>query len=59
MDHFIDPCCSECFNSKEKPCDVFIECCLQGPLCHESESCKEARKAIVKRYSHSPLFREQ
>lgn len=58
MEHFIDHCCDKCFNSKEQPCDQFVECCLEGPLCHESESCKQARQAIINRYSHSPAFRE-
>jgi hypothetical protein len=58
MEHFIDHCCEKCFNSKEKPCDVFVECCLSGPLCHESEPCKQARVDIVDKYSHSPLFKE-
>lgn len=58
MERFIDPCCEKCFNSKEKPCDQFVECCLEGPLCHESEPCKKAREAITNKYSHSPHFRE-
>lgn len=59
MEHFIDHCCDKCFNSKERPCEQFIECCLTGPLCHESEECKKMRRQIIERYSHSPLFREQ
>ncbi len=58
MEKFIDPCCAECFNSKEKPCDQFVECCLTGPLCHENEKCRQEREAIVDRYSHSAVFRE-
>ncbi len=58
MEKFIDPCCEKCFNSKDEPCDVFIECCLEGPLCHESDPCKKAREEIVEKYSHSPAFRE-
>ncbi len=58
MEKFIDPCCEECFNSKEQKCDQFVECCLEGPLCHESESCRTAREAIVIKYSHSSAFRE-
>lgn len=58
MEHFIDHCCDRCFNSKERPCDVFIECCLEGPLCHESGPCKKAREAIVSKCSHSPMYRE-
>jgi hypothetical protein len=58
MERFIDPCCDKCFNSKEKPCDQFVECCLKGPLCHESEPCRKAREAITNKYSHSSQFRE-
>lgn len=58
MEHFIDPCCEKCFNSKEKPCEQFVECCLEGPLCHENKTCKDARQAIVENYSHSPFLRE-
>jgi hypothetical protein len=58
VERYIDPCCEKCFNSKEKPCDVFVECCLSGPLCHESDPCKKAREAITDKYSHSPHFRE-
>lgn len=58
MEHFIDHCCEKCFNSKERPCDVFIECCLEGPLCHENEECKAAREAIINKYSHGSAFRE-
>jgi NADH-quinone oxidoreductase subunit F len=59
MEKFIDPCCEECFNSKEKPCEQFVECCLEGPLCHENETCRKAREEIVNKYSHSPAFREK
>ncbi len=56
MERFIDPCCEECFNSKDNPCEQFIECCLSGPLCHESEACAAKRKAIIERLAHSPGY---
>ncbi|MFO7951794.1 MAG: CCxxC motif-containing NuoF prefix domain-containing protein [Bacillota bacterium] len=59
MERFIDPCCEKCFNSKENPCEQFVECCLEGPLCHESESCKKMREAIIEKYVHNPAYREQ
>lgn len=59
MQRFIDHCCEECAHSKKTPCENFIECRLSGPLCHESESCRAAREAIITRFSHSPAFREQ
>lgn len=58
MEKFIDPCCEECFNSKENPCEQFVECCLEGPLCHESKECAEKRKAIIENLAHSPGYRE-
>ena len=58
MERFIDPCCDLCTNSRETPCEQFVECCLEGPLCHESEACYRSRQAIVARYAHSPAFRE-
>ena len=58
MKKFIDPCCPECFNSKENPCTQFIECCLAGPLCHENPACKEKREAIIQRLAHSPGYRD-
>ena len=56
MEKFLDACCKECFNSKDNPCSQFVECCLSGPLCHESEACGAKRKAIVERVAHSPGY---
>ena len=59
MERFIDHCCDECHHTNKVPCTRFVECRLEGPLCHESVSCRDAREAIIVRYSHSPAFREQ
>lgn len=40
MKTFMSKCCNECWHSPEKPCDLFIRCCSEGPLCHNNESCK-------------------
>lgn len=58
MHKFIEPCCSECTHGKKTPCEKFVECRLEGPLCHENEQCRAARRAIIDRYAHSPFFRE-
>ncbi|UNC91479.1 CCxxC motif-containing NuoF prefix domain-containing protein [Candidatus Contubernalis alkaliaceticus] len=47
MEKFIEHCCEECTNTKDNPCEKFIECCMQGPLCHENESCKKKRQTII------------
>jgi NADH:ubiquinone oxidoreductase subunit F (NADH-binding)/(2Fe-2S) ferredoxin/Pyruvate/2-oxoacid:ferredoxin oxidoreductase delta subunit len=46
MKSFIDKCCDQCWHSKENPCELFVACCTEGPLCHQSQSCKDHFKAI-------------
>jgi len=46
MEHFIDKCCNECWHSAEKPCDQFVSCCIEGPLCHQNHECEKKFKEI-------------
>lgn len=39
MNSFMDKCCNECWHSPEKPCDMFVRCCIEGPLCHKNDEC--------------------
>lgn len=39
MKSFMDKCCNECWHSPEKPCDMFVRCCIEGPLCHNNDEC--------------------
>lgn len=41
MNSFLDKCCDICWHSKKNPCEQFVACCLEGPLCHHSDECKE------------------
>jgi NADH:ubiquinone oxidoreductase subunit F (NADH-binding)/Pyruvate/2-oxoacid:ferredoxin oxidoreductase delta subunit len=41
MKTFLEKCCNECWHSPEKPCDQFITCCTEGPLCHHNDVCKQ------------------
>ncbi|MEW6308781.1 MAG: CCxxC motif-containing NuoF prefix domain-containing protein [Bacillota bacterium] len=59
MDKFSDPCCKACTHSRQTPCAQFVECCLSGPLCHNSVECRAAREGIVAKLAHSPAFRER
>ncbi len=43
MKNLLDRCCSKCHHSKENPCPDFIICRTEGPLCHESETCKATK----------------
>jgi len=36
-------CCDKCWHDLDKPCPDLVECLLSGPLCHESDECKEFR----------------
>ncbi len=46
MKSFIEKCCDQCWHSVEKPCDLFIACCTEGPLCHKDDKCKEKFQSI-------------
>ncbi len=39
MKTFNEKCCEQCWHSSETPCDQFIACCIDGPLCHKDENC--------------------
>ncbi len=41
MNTFLEKCCDECWHSKERPCDLFIRCASEGPLCHHNQSCRD------------------
>jgi NADH-quinone oxidoreductase subunit F len=48
MSTFLDKCCDKCWHSNQTPCELFIQCCTDGPLCHHDESCKAKYEKINK-----------
>ena len=46
MKSFIDICCKECWHTTEKPCDQFVSCCTEGPLCHHNADCEKKFKDL-------------
>lgn len=46
MKKFIEICCSKCWHSPEKPCEHFVSCCTEGPICHHDAACDEKFKAL-------------
>jgi NADH-quinone oxidoreductase subunit F len=46
MKTYIDKCCDQCWHSLDNPCDLFIVCSLEGPLCHQDEKCKEKHQTL-------------
>ena len=52
MKSYKEACCDECWHSKDKPCDLFVNCCNEGPLCHTSEKCKAELKELKQRLKY-------
>ena len=52
MKTFLEKCCDECWHSLEKPCDQFISCCTDGPLCHHNDKCREKFVSINNRLNY-------
>jgi NADH:ubiquinone oxidoreductase subunit F (NADH-binding)/NAD-dependent dihydropyrimidine dehydrogenase PreA subunit/(2Fe-2S) ferredoxin len=46
MKKFLDFCCEECWHSADKPCELFVRCCTEGPLCHHNTACEEKIKIL-------------
>lgn len=44
----LDRCCDQCHHSVDNPCPDYIECRLEGPLCHRSEKCLRLRRERLK-----------
>ena len=49
MNSIFDKCCDKCTHTPETPCINFVKCLSEGPLCHESESCKAEKKALLEK----------
>ncbi|MTI84887.1 MAG: NADH-quinone oxidoreductase subunit NuoF [Firmicutes bacterium] len=47
MNRLIDKCCDKCRHTPQNPCQDFIKCRKEGPICHEDESCREKRQNLL------------
>lgn len=47
MKNLMDACCDKCTHSPATPCDKYIACRVEGPLCHEDEGCRAKRKNLI------------
>ena len=56
MERFVDPCCDKCKHTQKSPCKDFVICCMEGPICHDDDSCAEKRKAVVKKVALNEKF---
>ncbi|MDP1995498.1 MAG: (2Fe-2S) ferredoxin domain-containing protein, partial [Ignavibacteria bacterium] len=53
MNSLMDHCCEECWHSAKSPCDQFIKCCTDGPLCHHNEECKKKYQRLGNQLRYS------
>ena len=47
MNSLMEQCCEKCQHTAENKCKSYIQCRVEGPLCHQDEPCKEKRAAFV------------
>lgn len=52
MNTFLDKCCDECWHTKERPCDLFIRCAVEGPLCHHHQECRDKFLALNRKLTY-------
>ena len=49
MKDFNQLCCEQCWHTTDKPCEHFIQCCTEGPLCHHDDNCEHEITSLRKR----------
>lgn len=54
MNNLLDKCCDKCTHTPATPCKDYVVCRLEGPFCHDDESCREKRKAFVSGINPEP-----
>ncbi len=47
MKNLLDKCCEKCTHEPQNPCRDFVKCRKAGPVCHDDESCRQKRQAIL------------
>jgi len=52
MKDFNQLCCVKCWHTIEKPCEHFIQCCTEGPLCHHDDKCEHEIASLRKRLKY-------
>ena len=52
MRDFNQLCCEKCWHTTEKPCEHFIQCCTEGPLCHHDDKCEHEISSLRKRLKY-------
>ncbi|MHB9132781.1 MAG: NADH-ubiquinone oxidoreductase-F iron-sulfur binding region domain-containing protein [Armatimonadota bacterium] len=48
----MDPCCTRCTHTADAPCERYLACRLNGPLCHDDTACRERLAAAREKALH-------
>ncbi len=54
MNSLMEVCCDKCTHTPTTPCDKYIACRTEGPLCHDDASCKEKVQTRLKQVVIAP-----
>ncbi|MFZ5634475.1 MAG: NADH-quinone oxidoreductase subunit NuoF [Bacillota bacterium] len=49
MKNLMDKCCDKCTHTPASPCQDYIKCRKEGPICHKDESCRQKRADLLAR----------
>jgi len=52
MKSFLDVCCGDPKHTPENPCEHFVACCTEGPLCHHDPKIAEEIKQLNLRLTY-------
>ncbi len=52
MKSFLDVCCGDPKHTPENPCEHFVACCTEGPLCHHDSKIAEEIKELNLRLTY-------
>ncbi len=52
MKSFIEKCCDQCWHTHDNPCELFVACSIEGPLCHKDENCRNKIKELNNRLTY-------
>lgn len=47
MESLMDKCCTQCRHTPATPCSDYVNCRVEGPLCHDDPECKNKRREFL------------
>lgn len=53
------PCCDKCKHTASNPCEKYIGCRIEGPLCHDDPECRQKRQVLLAKMYNPPGMTKQ